>query len=133
MSKPKFKIGDRVKWVHFGRDHAGTVSHRDATWPIYYVAEVSSAWQCESYLSLDVPEPKQFATKLEAELGAEIIKLHYDAADLDARLTKEIGERHRERIAKESAQKELAEVRPALVRERAILADIYNAMLKQYI
>ena len=190
---PKFKIGDRVKWVHFGKPSFGFIRARlsEGWWKVEYTAGCMENCH-ESGLSLDVPEAKQFATDLEAELGAEIINLHYDVADLNTRLTKEIGERHRERIAKEAAQrevtdirsmlkketyigslalgaqeelakvrqelaeaiestrsanaayldsviklssvqKELAEVRRALVRERDLLADVCDAMLKQYI
>ena len=128
-----FKVGDRVKYTRpSGNIGIITQGHADN----HYSVQTGDGCVTRvpgGQMSLDVPAPKQFATKLEAELGAEIIKLHYDAADLDARLTKAIGAGHRERIAKEAAQKELAEVRPALARERAILADIYTAMLKQYI
>ena len=126
---PKFNIGDRVKWDQCGRIGVVIQGHADNR----YTIDMAGDWISKipgAHLSLEVPGPKQFATKLEVELGAEIIKLHYDVAHLDARLTEEVGGRHRERIAKEAVQKELAEVRPALVRERAILADIYNAMLK---
>ena len=71
----------------------------------------------ESGLLLDVPEPKQFATDLEAKLGAEIIRLNFQIIDqrkesafMVSRMTAEIGNANRERFAKEEAQKELAAV-----------------------
>lgn len=126
MTTPKFKIGDRVKgkdteW----RDWRGEVKElRDDSSGWQYAMTGGGLWWHESNLSLDVPEPKQLATRLEAELGAEIINLNYqvadqkkeierltrintkhlyDAAELSRRLTEEVGGRHRERFTKESS------------------------------
>lgn len=129
---PKFKIGDRVKWTHFGRASSGFVRSciSDGWWGVEYETGCMNKFH-ESGLSLDVPEPKQFATKLEAELGAEIIRLNFQIIDqrkenafMVSKMAAEIGNAHRERFAKEAAQKELAEANDKIKRLKSLIGEL---------
>lgn len=124
---PKFKIGDRVKWDQWGRIGVIAEVHADNRYSL------ETTWGClakfpGAVLSLDVPEPKQFATKLEAELGAEIIRLNFQILDQRkenafavSRTAAEVVNVHRERFAKEAAQKELAEANDKIKRLKTFI------------
>lgn len=124
----KFKIGDRVRRAN----EPGWVVVQCHDSDCYTVAKSFEYRNQVSGdgLSLDVPEPKKCATDMEVQLGIEIINLNktYKVQTetivyLSNRLTEEIGARHRERIAKEDAQKELVDAKNSV-------SNNYNAFVR---
>ena len=110
-AEPKFKVGNWVNYTPCGLSGFITQVNADDSYTIdagdRYILKIPSV-----DLSLAVPEPKQFATSREVELGAEIITLHEQIATqrkenafMVSKMTAEIGSVHRERKALESAQK----------------------------
>ena len=126
-AEPRFKVGDRVRRIRPG-------------WAVVHVHEgenytvTKDGVYCDTsgdVLSLDVPEPKQSATKLEVELGAEIIRLNFQILDqrkanalVISEMAAEIGNVRCERFAKEMAQKELAEANAKIKRLKSVVGEL---------